>query len=123
MAKHNCLRFRLPSGAIAPWEFTSPSEDGHSFTLEPVGNLTTNEDDSMIRVALQNVGLVQHIDIAVREHLESGALVQVLSEWCKSFAGFYIYAPTRAQIPAKVSTLIDFLVKKREALAARRPRS
>lgn len=77
----------------------------------------------MIRVALQNVGLVQHIDIAVHEHLESGALVQVLSEWCKSFAGFYIYAPTRAQIPAKVSTLIYFLVKKREALAARRPRS
>lgn len=33
LAKHSCLRFRLPSGAIVPWEFTSPSEDDHSFTL------------------------------------------------------------------------------------------
>lgn len=48
LAKHNCLRFCLPSGAIVFWEFTSPSEDGHSFTLEPVGSLTTNEDDSMV---------------------------------------------------------------------------
>lgn len=77
----------------------------------------------MIRVALQNAGLVQHIDIAVREYLESGALVQVLSAWCKPFAVFYIYTPTRSQMPAKVSTLSDFLVEKREALAAKHPRS
>ena len=77
----------------------------------------------MIRVALQNAGLVQHIDITVREHLESGALVQVQTQRCKPFAGFYIYAPTRAQMPAKVRALVDFLVEKREALPARRPRA
>lgn len=120
LAKHNCLRFRLPSGAIVPWEFTSPDQDGHSFSVEPVGSLTTNEDDSMIRAALQNVGLVQHIDIAVREHLESGALVQVLAPWSRPFAGFYIYAPTRAQMPIKVRVLIDFLTEKRKLLAEKR---
>ncbi len=117
LAQHHCLRFRMPGGAILPWEFTSP-EDGHVFTVEPNGGLTTNDDDSMIRCALQNVGLVQHIDIAVREQLESGALVRVLESWCEAFAGFYIYAPTRAEMPAKVRALIDFLVEKREAMTA-----
>ncbi|MFB9126514.1 LysR family transcriptional regulator [Paraburkholderia dipogonis] len=120
LAQHNCLRFRQVSGAIHPWEFTSPQESGHSFVVEPRGSITTNDDDGMIRAALQGVGLIQHIDIAVQQHLASGALVRVLQEWCKPFAGFYVYAPTRAQMPAKVRALIDFLVEKREAIAASR---
>ncbi|MCY1380034.1 hypothetical protein D9M69_678140 [compost metagenome] len=70
----------------------------------------------MIRAALQGAGLMQHIDIAVQQHLETGALVRVLSTWSKPFAGFYIYAPTRAQMPAKVRAVIDFLVEKRESI-------
>nr|WP_057924889.1 LysR family transcriptional regulator [Burkholderia ambifaria] len=120
LAQHNCLRFRQVSGAIHPWEFTSPEESGHSFMVEPRGSITTNDDDGMIRAALQGVGLIQHIDIAVQQHLDSGALVRVLQSWCKPFAGFYVYAPTRAQMPAKVRALIDFLVEKREAIAASR---
>lgn len=120
LAQHNCLRFRAPGGAILPWEFTATDDGGHAFTVEPQGSLITNDDDSMIRAALQNVGLIQHIDIAVQQRLDSGELVQVLQPWCKPFAGFYIYAPTRAQMPAKVRALIDFLVEKREGMTGMR---
>lgn len=120
LARHNCLRYRLTSGAIYAWEFTSPEDGGHAFTVEPAGRIITNDDDGMIRAALQGAGLIQHMDIAVQPHLESGALVRVLQFWCKPFAGFYIYAPTRAQMPAKVRALIDFLVEKREVIASRR---
>lgn len=113
LSRHNCLRFRQPSGAIHPWEFTSPEEGGRTFTMEPQGSITTNDDDGMIRAALQGVGLIQHIDIAVQQHLESGALKRVLAPWSKPFAGFYIYAPTRVQMPAKVRALFDFLIEKR----------
>lgn len=120
LARHNCIRYRLTSGAIYAWEFTSPEDGRHAFTVEPVGRIITNDDDGMIRAALQGAGLIQHMDIAVQAHLESGALVRVLQSWCKPFAGFYIYAPTRAQMPAKVRALIDFLVEKREAIASQR---
>lgn len=124
LAQHNCLRFRMPGGAILPWDFASLEADGHPFTVEPQGSIITNDDEGMIRSALQNVGLIQHIDIAVQQHLDSGELVRVLQSWCKPFAGFYIYAPTRAQMPVKVRALIDFLVEKREAMASlRRPPS
>ncbi|ABB06312.1 LysR family transcriptional regulator [Burkholderia lata] len=122
LVRHNCLRFRQVSGAIHPWEFASPDASGHGFTVEPLGSITTNDDDGMIRAALQGVGLIQHIDIAVQPHLDSGALVRVLQPWCKPFAGFYVYAPTRAQMPMKIRALIDFLVEKREAIVASRAR-
>lgn len=118
LSRHDCLRFRQAGGGVHPWEFSAPDGGAHDFTVVPAGRFITNDDDGMIRAALQGAGLMQHIDIAVRPHLESGALVRVLQAWCKPFAGFYLYAPARAQMPAKVRALIDFLVEKREAMAA-----
>ncbi|WP_274427666.1 LysR substrate-binding domain-containing protein [Alicycliphilus denitrificans] len=66
--------------------------------------------------ALQGVGLVKHLDLCVRQHLASGALVRVLQPWCAPFPGFFLYVPSRAQMPAKIRALMDFLVEKRAAL-------
>ncbi|NOJ80393.1 LysR family transcriptional regulator [Myxococcus xanthus] len=113
LVHHNCLNFRhTGSGALYKWEFTSP--DGHDFSMETKGNLITNDDDSMLRAALQGVGLIQHIDIVVRKHLDDGSLVRVLKPWCPPFPGFYLYIPSRKQMPKKTQALIDFLVEKRK---------
>lgn len=118
LVRHNCLCYRnTSSGAIYGWEFTSPDVDGHDFAVEPQGNYTTNDDDDMLRAALQGVGLIQHIDLTVHRHLDDGSLVRVLQPWCRPFPGFYLYAPSREQMPSKVRALIDFLVEKREAWA------
>ncbi|MGE8687000.1 MAG: LysR family transcriptional regulator [Achromobacter sp.] len=116
LARHNCLRYRLASGAVFQWEFTSPAPENHAFTVEPRGSITTNDDDGMIRAALQGVGLMQHIDVVVQRHIAEGSLVRVLRPWCRPFPGFYIYAPVRAQMPARLRALIDFLVEKRNAM-------
>lgn len=120
LPQHNCVRYRqTSSGSIFRWEFSAPGRSAkaarHDFTVEPHGNVTTNDDDGMIRAALQGVGLVQHLELALRPYLESGQLVRVLQPWCKPFPGLYLYAPTRDKMPAKVRALIDFLVEKREA--------
>lgn len=117
LAQHNCLRYRhTTSGAIFQWEFAPPGSKGQDFVLEVAGNYITNDDDSMIRAALQGVGLMQHIEIAVRPHLQSGALQRVLQSWCQPFSGAYLYVPSREQMPAKVRALMDFLLEKRESL-------
>lgn len=120
LAQHNCVRYRqTSSGGIFRWEFSAPGRSAkaarHDFTVEPHGNVTTNDDEGMIRAALQGVGVVQHLELALRPYLESGQLVRVLQPWCKPFPGLYLYAPTRDKMPAKVRALIDFLVEKREA--------
>ncbi|WP_081067135.1 LysR family transcriptional regulator [Burkholderia multivorans] len=119
LIRHNCLCYRhTTSGAIYRWEFTSPEIEGHAFEVEPQGSMITNDDDGMIRAALQGIGLIQHQDIALREHLDAGTLVRVLAPWCKPFPGYYLYTPSREQMPAKVRALMDFLVEKREQLTA-----
>lgn len=118
LQQHNCVAYRFASsGAINRWSFSSPDEDGHTVVFEPKGSVTFNDDDSMIRAALQGVGLVQHIDIAVRQHLEEGSLVRVLRHWSKPFPGFFLYIPSRAQMPAKIRVLMDFLIDQRKRLA------
>jgi DNA-binding transcriptional LysR family regulator len=45
----------------------------------------------------------------IAEHLESGALIRVLDEWCPAFPGFFLYYPTRKQQPAALTALITTL--------------
>jgi DNA-binding transcriptional LysR family regulator len=118
LAQHNCVCFRqTTSGAIYRWEFTEPSDSNRTFSFEPSGTFTTNDDDGMIRAALQGVGLIQHVDIAVLRYISDGSLLRVLEPWSDTFPGFYLYAPSREQMPLKLRVLIDFLVAKREELA------
>ncbi len=124
LMRHNCLAYRFTSSAtIDRWSFTSPETQGHTVVFEPQGNAVFNDDDSMLRAALQGVGLVQHIDLCVRHHLASGTLVRVLKPWCKPFPGFYLYVPSRAQMPAKIRALMDFLIAQREQFERERETS
>lgn len=118
LMKHNCLAYRFTSsGTIDRWWFTSPDAEGRTVEFGPQGNAVFNDDDSMLRAALQGVGLVQHIDLCVRRYLADGSLVRVLASWCRPFPGFYLYVPSRAQMPAKIRALMDFLIERRERLA------
>lgn len=118
LVRHNCLAYRFTSsGTIDRWSFTSPDEDGHTVVFEPRGNAVFNDDDSMLQAALQGVGLIKYLDLCVLRHLQEGSLVRVLRPWCRPFPGFYLYVPSRAQMPAKIRALMDFLIEQREQLA------
>lgn len=118
LADHDCVRFRLTtSGGILPWSLNEPDDPAREFEIEPQGRYTVNDDEAMLRAALLGLGLVQHMELTVRPHLADSTLVEVLRPWSAPFAGFHLYVPTRAQMPAKMRALIDFLVEKREAPA------
>ena len=55
--------------------------------------MITNDDDGMIRAALQHVGIIQHFDFAVKALVERGELVRILQPWSQPFPGFYLYIP------------------------------
>jgi len=117
LARHNCINFRFSgSGALHDWDFNEPGKAARHFTQAVTGSLITNDDQSMTRAALQGLGLIQTVDIALQEHFSDGRLVRVLRDWTHGHAGFYLYAPSREHMPAKLRALIDFLMKKREAI-------
>lgn len=117
LIEHDCIGYRqASSGAIFRWEFSAPEPGGHDFAVEPNGRFVSNDDDDTLRAALQGVGLVQHLEWTLRPYLHDGTLVRVLHAWCKPFAGFHLYLPSREQMPSKVRALVDFLIEKRERL-------
>ncbi|HBN6296110.1 TPA: LysR family transcriptional regulator [Vibrio parahaemolyticus] len=114
---HNCLAYRFTSsGTLDHWSLTSPDVDKHTVIFEPKGNAVFNDDYSMLQAAIQGVGLIKHIDLWVLKYLEEGKLERVFVDWCKPFPGFYLYIPSRENIPKKIRVLMDFLIEKRAEL-------
>ncbi|MCZ0749018.1 LysR family transcriptional regulator [Vibrio parahaemolyticus] len=117
LVHHNCLAYRFTSsGTLDHWSLTSPDVDKHTVIFEPKGNAVFNDDYSMLQAAIQGVGLIKHIDLWVLKYLEEGKLERVFVDWCKPFPGFYLYIPSRENMPKKIRVLMDFLIEKRAEL-------
>jgi DNA-binding transcriptional LysR family regulator len=110
LAAHDCLHYRFAtSGGIYRWEFAQPGDPARVFEVDTRSSFVTNDLRTMVRAAEQGVGLLHVVGDYVREQLADGRLVPVLDAWCPSFAGFYLYTASRAQMPLKLRLLIDFL--------------
>ena len=113
----NCLAYRFStSGAIDRWKFRHADDVSRALEFEPIGNAIFNDDENMIAAALNGVGLMKHLDLCIESYLHEGALVRVLEEWCQPIPGFYLYVPSRENMPAKIRALIDFLTEQRRQL-------
>ena len=89
LVQHNCLAYRYSSsGSLYMWRFTSPIDGQQELIFEPKGNTIFHDDESMLQVALQGVGVMKHLDICVEQYIQSGQLKRVLASWCKPFLGF-----------------------------------
>jgi len=71
--------------------------------------LVTDDVEVMLHAALDGAGLAFTLEEHVATHLQSGALVRVLEDWCPPFAGYFLYYPSRRQQPAALAALIAAL--------------
>jgi DNA-binding transcriptional LysR family regulator len=93
---HECIRFRHRGEGVYKWEFDKGDE---SLAIAVNGSLLLDELDLIIQAALDGAGLAWVAEDRIAEHLESGALIRVLEDWCPPFPGFFLYYPTRKQQP------------------------
>ena len=89
---HRCIRFRHRGESVYKWELDKGDE---SLTIAVTGSLLLDEVDLVIQAALDGAGLAWVTEDRIAEHLESGALIRVLEDWCPPFPGFFLYYPTR----------------------------
>ncbi len=107
LQQHNCIRFRLASGAFLPWRF---NVDGADTEVAVEGSLIVNYVDFASRAAQDGVGLMYAPVDYVTEDVAKGRLVQVLDDWMPANPdSYFLYYPSRRQQPAALKTLIDFL--------------
>ena len=112
LQKHNCIRFRFShNGPPYRWEFAHPSgpQRGRWFETDVDGNLVCNDTGLMMQAVLDGVGLAHVLQHQAREHLERGRVVSVLDKWLPPYDGFYLYYPSRFQVPPKLRVFADFL--------------
>jgi DNA-binding transcriptional LysR family regulator len=106
LPSHRCINFRHGSADVYRWEFDKGEE---SLAVAVNGPLIVDDVELMLRAALDGVGLAFTDEAHVSPHLESGALIRVLEDWCPPFPGFFLYYPSQRQLPPALSALIDTL--------------
>lgn len=104
---HRCINMRLPTaGGLYHWEF---EKEGKSLRVRVEGQLTFNLLSERIDAALSGFGIACVPEDTIQEPVKSGTLVQILSDWCPAFSGYYLYYPSRKQHPPAFALLIDAL--------------
>jgi len=103
---HACIRFRLPSGGIYRWEF---EKKGEVLEVEVDGPLTLSDQQVMLQAALDGAGLAIVLESHARPYLKARHLVRVLADWCPPFPGYFLYYPSRRQVPAGLRAFIDMM--------------
>jgi DNA-binding transcriptional LysR family regulator len=100
-----CIRYRFSSGVLYRWEF---ERGGDEIAVEVDGPLTLSEQDLMVDAALNSLGLAYVFEGQVEALLAEGRVVRVLADWCPYYPGFFLYYPSRRQVPAALRAFVDF---------------
>jgi DNA-binding transcriptional LysR family regulator len=103
---HNCIRNRLPNGAIFGWEF---QKKGRSIHAKVEGTLIVDDIDLSIHAVLDGVGLAYLLYDYIAFHIASGRLVPLLEDCSPRMSGFFLYHSSRRQVTAPLRALMDFL--------------
>ncbi len=106
LREHRCLNFRLTTGGLYRWEY---AQDGRELDVEVAGPVIANDSEVLLAAARAGAGIAVAFEGTVREDFDSGRLVPLLEPWWPTFPGFYLYYPSRAQMPRKLRVFIDFL--------------
>jgi DNA-binding transcriptional LysR family regulator len=112
LQNHNCIKYRMAgSGAIYRWEFAhrSGAQKGRWYEIAVDGSLTVNDMPLALRAAEDGIGITTLLEISARPALGAGRLESVLEPWLPPFDGFYLYYPSRFQVPPKLRVFIDFM--------------
>ena len=106
LLQHRCINFRHGSAGVYRWEFEKGKK---SLSVAVNGPLIVDDVETLVRAAIDGIGLAFVSDERVSPQLASGELMRVLEDWCQPFPGFFLYYPSRRQQPAALSALIDAL--------------
>ncbi len=103
---HDCIRNRLPNGAIFGWDF---QKNGRRVHAAVEGRLIVNDIDLSIRAVLDGLGLAYLLENYIAADLAAGRLVPVLEDWTPRMSGFFLYHSSRRRMTAPLQAFIAFV--------------
>jgi DNA-binding transcriptional LysR family regulator len=101
-----CIRYRFTGGTLYRWEF---ERGGVEVDIDVEGPLTLNDQDLMLNAASDGTGLAYVFEAQAQALIVKRKLVRVLADWCPAYPGFFLYYPSRRQLPAALRAFVDFV--------------
>ena len=101
-----CIRYRFSGGAFYRWEF---QRGGVELEIEVQGPLTLGDQDVMVGAAIDGAGLAYLFRGQAEPAIADGRLIPVLEDWCPYYPGFFLYYPSRRQLPTALRAFVDFI--------------
>lgn len=100
--------FPANGGNAYPLDFT---REGERIDVQGRYVLAVNDSNAYLAAGLGGLGIFQTPSYVAREHLASGELVQVLSEWSTDPTPVYAVYPPNRRLSAKVRVFVDWMAE------------
>ncbi len=107
-AGHRAVLYASAGARSAPWQWL---EDGRVRTAQLPGSVVAGNAETYIACALAGLGLVQVPAYDVREHLDSGALVQVLAQCAHAPLDVHLVVSHRRHLSRRVQVFAGWLAE------------
>jgi DNA-binding transcriptional LysR family regulator len=105
LLKHECIRYRrIATQKIAPWVFDI---NGIETQVDVSGSVVFNDLRSAVDAATHGFGICWSLRAGIEAQIASGELVEVLSEFTRHHARFYLYFPIQLQNLNRLRAFID----------------
>lgn len=106
LLQHQCIGYRFPTAKMVyRWQF---QKKGRPLSVDVAGGIIVNDHLTMIALAKAGTGLVYTADLVAAPDIEAKRLRAVLSAYCISGPGLYLYFPMRSQKQPKLRAFIDY---------------
>lgn len=107
LARLSCLNFVYPKARqVRPWSF---QQDGQAYTITPRSAVAMDHVESLIEMAVQGGGAVQHLSVSLLQPLRSGALAPLLEAWQAPGPDVSLLYPQRHRRAARIQVFVDFV--------------
>ena len=104
LTHHNCL-----VGSSDHWHFKDNTVEK---SVRVSGRIHCNSGVALLDAASRGLGLVQLPDYYVQNALDSGALIEVLSDYRDDKEGIWALYPDNRNLSPKVRLLVDYLAER-----------
>jgi LysR family transcriptional regulator for bpeEF and oprC len=107
LSAHRCVNYvSNRTGRVLDWEF---ARDGQKVQLTLDGVLAVYDHDAYLVAGLMSFGIVKVANYMARPYLESGELIQVLTDWTAEQVPISVMYPQSRHLSAKVRIFVDWV--------------
>jgi DNA-binding transcriptional LysR family regulator len=113
LAEHDCFAYTNLSSST--WHFIGPG--GEEAAVRPNGRFSGDSGDAAMVMLLAGLGVARLPDFIVDQEIRAGRVEAILTEWSAPPVALHLLTPPGTLRPARVESLIAFLVERFRACA------